>query len=143
MSNFMSPSVNHSYIQANLIGELRKLRQYSVFSELSIEINSKEYVPDVCIYPKRKISLVHDIVRMTEIPLLAVEILSPSQVIQELTDKIEIYLNAGIQSCWLVVPATHTIAVYHNLENFDGYSSDKVIDEKLSISLPLSEIFLF
>jgi Uma2 family endonuclease len=137
----MSPSVNHSYIQAILSGALVILKQYSVFTELSIEIEGKEYVPDICVYARREMDFLHDTIRMTEMPLLAIEILSPSQVIQELTSKIEIYINAGIQSCWLVIPTTRTIAVFSDLENFNSYSNGEVVDKKLNISLPLSEIF--
>jgi len=137
----MSPSVNHSYIQSMLIVALSSLKQYSVFSELSIEIEGKEYVPDICLYSKREINFIRDILRMTEMPSLAVEILSPSQVIQELISKIEIYLNSGVQSCWLVVPTTRSIAVYNNLESVITYGQGQVIDEKLDIKLELKDIF--
>ena len=78
---------------------------------------------------------------MVEIPLLAIEIISPSQVLQEIIDKIEIYLQAGIKSYWLVIPATCTVTIYHEFEKPCTYSKDSVIDEKLNISLSLSEIF--
>ena len=139
----MSPSVNHSYVQIALGAVLFNTKQYSVYSELSIEIEGKEYQPDICVYPQKKLVPLHDIIKMTELPLLAIEVLSPSQVIQELTSKIEVYLNAGIQSCWLVIPATCTVAVYNDLERVNSYSRDKVIDDKLNISLPLNEIFPF
>jgi len=137
----MNPSVSHSYIQAMLCSALVSLKQYSVFSELSIEIEGKEYVPDICLYSKREMDFLEDILRMTEMPLLAIEILSPSQIIQELTSKIRIYLKAGVQSCWLVIPTTHTIAVYNDLKKVDSYSKGEVIDEKLNIRLSLDEIF--
>jgi len=137
----MSPSFNHSYIQATLCGVLTPLKQYSVFSELSIEIEGKEYVPDICLYSKRKMDFFEDVLRMTEMPLLAIEILSPSQVIQELTSKIKIYLNAGVQSCWLVVPTTRSIAVCNDLESVITYGQGQVVDEKLDIRLELKDIF--
>lgn len=139
----MSPSVNHSYVQTMLGSLLVTLKQYTVYSELSIEINGKEYIPDICLYSKREFDPLNDIIRMTEMPLLAIEILSPTQLIQELVDKIKIYLNAGVQSCWLVMPTTCTITVYHNLKNFESYSKGQVVDDKLNISLPLNEIFSF
>jgi Uma2 family endonuclease len=137
----MSPSVNHSYVQIALGAVLFNTKQYSVYSELSIEIEGKEYQPDLCVYSKRELDFFHDIIRMTELPLLAIEILSPSQTIQELIDKIEIYLNAGIQSCWLVIPATCTITVYNDMKKISTYSKNQVIDDKLNISLALSDIF--
>jgi Uma2 family endonuclease len=139
----MSPSVNHSYVQARLTTLLGNYKQYSIFTELSIEIEGKEYVPDICIYSKRKFDPFNDQIRTKEIPLLVIEVLSPTQVMQELADKIKMYINAGVQSCWLVVPLTCTITVYHDLEKMNSYGKDNVIDDKLNISLPLSEIFLF
>ena len=139
----MSPSVNHSYTQSMLNAALViTLKQYSVFTELSIEIEGKEYVPDICVYSKRKINPFHDIIKMKELPLLAIEILSPTQIIQELIDKIEIYLIAGVQSCWLVIPATCAVTIYYELEQPINYSNH-VIDEKLNVSIPLEDIFPF
>jgi Uma2 family endonuclease len=138
----MSPSVNHSYVQIALGAALFNLKEYSIYSELSIEIEGKEYIPDLCLYLKRKFNPTHDILRMTEMPLLAVEILSPTQIIQELIDEIEIYLNAGVQSCWLVMPVARSIMVFNDVEKSKTFI-DQVIDDKLNISLPLSEIFPF
>ena len=44
-------------------------------------------------------------------PLLAIEILSPTQNMNELFDKSKVYLQAGIQSVWIVQPFAHTISV--------------------------------
>jgi Uma2 family endonuclease len=137
----MSPSINHSGVQVALSAALFNLKQYSVFAELSIEIEGKEYVPDICVYSKREIDFIHDIFRMTEMPLLAIEILSSSQIIQDLTEKIEIYLKAGVQSCWLVIPTTRTVTIYSHSKKFESYSKGQVRDETLQISLELNEIF--
>jgi len=137
----MSPSVNHSYVQAKLTTLLGNYKQYSIFTELSIEIEGKEYVPDICVYPKREMDFFHDVIRMTELPLLVIEVLSPSQIMQELVDKIEIYLNAGIQSCWLVTPITYSITVFSDMRKPKTFT-EQVIDDKLNISLSLSEVFL-
>jgi len=131
----MSPSVNHSYIQMMLGSALVALKQYTVYSELSIEIDGKEYVPDICLYSKREFDPLNDIIRMKEMPLLAIEILSPTQLIQELVDKIKIYLNTGVQSCWLVIPVARSIMVFHGIEKSKTFI-DCVVDDKLNISLP-------
>jgi len=138
----MSPFFNHSYIQSMIGSALLSLKEYSVHTELSIEIEGKEYVPNISVYPKREIDLVHDIVRMTEMPLLAVEILSPSQVTQELIEKLEIYLNAGIRSCWLITPVMRSVTVYNEIKKPVTFG-DKMIDKKLNMSFSLDEIFPF
>jgi len=81
-------SLNHSYIQANLAWLLQTLKIYSVFTELSLNIGQldlsdceslkNEAKPDVCIYPKMSIDCSRDIIKMSEMPLLAIEILSPT-----------------------------------------------------------------
>ena len=139
----MSPSVNHSYIQLAVGATFFNMKKYSVYTELSIEIEGKEYVPDICVYEKSELNQLHDILRMKEMPLLAIEILSPTQIIQDLTDKIEIYLNAEIQSCWLVIPIVRTVVVFNKSKKPISFSQDEVIDEKLNISIPLNEIFPF
>jgi Uma2 family endonuclease len=138
----MSPSVNHSYIQIALGAALFNLKEYSVHAELSIELEGKEYIPDISVYPKQKLSPTHDIIRMTEIPLMVVEILSPSQIVQELIEKFEIYLNTGVKSCWLVTPVTRSITVFCEIDKPQTFV-DKVIDNKLNIELSLDDIFPF
>jgi len=66
-------SYNHSAIQANLAFLLKQTRQYSVFTELSLDVShldpnqlkSKDEIkPDVCIYPRRGLSRPYDILKM-------------------------------------------------------------------------------
>jgi Uma2 family endonuclease len=46
------------------------------------------------------------------VPVLAVEILSPSDKHEEITDKVTEYLNAGVRLVWVVDPVFHTIEVF-------------------------------
>jgi Uma2 family endonuclease len=136
-------SRNHSYVQANLIVALDKLEHFAVYSELSLEINGLEYNPDVCIYDLNQgvESFLDDIIRMQDMPLLAIEILSPRQFSQIIIDKFKAYFKAGIQSCWLVIPNAKTILVYNDLETIIPFSSGILTDPKLQISIPLQTIF--
>lgn len=45
-------------------------------------------------------------------PVLVVEILSPSDTHEELVDKIELYLETGVQVVWIVDPDLRTVTVY-------------------------------
>ena len=78
---------------------------------------------------------------MTEMPLLAVEILSPKQGTYELLEKFKVYFELGVKSCWLVDPAITTITVYSSNEEWRTFSGSEVIDETLGIKLPLNKIF--
>jgi Uma2 family endonuclease len=139
---FMSPSYHHAYIAGNLIAVFKNLKKYSVFSELTLQIGGKDFIPDICLYSKRKISYGSgDIIRMTEMPLLAAEILSPTQGSQEILDKFEIYFRAGIKSCWLVIPISHCVIVYSGMETYQTFYAGDVLDSVLDITMPIDEIF--
>lgn len=134
-------SYNHSGVQAKLAGLLIGLGHYSVFTELSLDIDKMEYKPDISVYPKRGLSKPRDIIRMTDMPLLAIEILSSRQAMDELIDKFEIYFNAGVKSCWLVEPAIEAITVYASLLDYQTYGAGELHDRTLGISLPIATIF--
>lgn len=137
----MSPSYNHAYLQLRLGGLLLAYKHYTPFSELSIEINEIEYKPDISLYTKRGLSLPLDIVRMKELPLLIIEILSPSQSIQESLEKFKIYFEAGVKSCWLVISIPQTIMVFSDFTHYLSYNSGEVADKILNINLPFADIF--
>jgi Uma2 family endonuclease len=46
------------------------------------------------------------------VPLLAVEILSPSDTQEEIHDKIKTYINSGVALVWIVDPNDRTVRVY-------------------------------
>lgn len=91
----MSSSYYRSYICTNVASALKSEGTYSVFTELTLVIDGKDYIPDVSVYPKRKIEWrKRDIIRMTEMPLTAIEIVSPSQALDEALSKFEVYFHA-------------------------------------------------
>jgi Uma2 family endonuclease len=46
------------------------------------------------------------------VPLLAVEILSPSDTIEEIDTKITTYLSAGVALIWIIDPHRRTAMIY-------------------------------
>ena len=46
------------------------------------------------------------------VPILAVEILSPSDVIEDVNEKIDAYLEAGVAVVWIVDPYFRTVKVH-------------------------------
>ena len=139
----MSPSRNHSYFRLNTGYSLKNQKRFSVFSELSLLIEGKEYVPDIAVYAPLKMSRSKDVLRMTEIPLLIVEVLSPTQGTQEILDKFEIYFTAGVQSCWLIEPVVGSVTVYENMDTFQTFVEGNIKDKKLKMEIPITEIFDF
>jgi Uma2 family endonuclease len=145
-------SFNHGYIQVRLGILFDRTGQYTPVNEVSLdvsdvdlsqfELKSKEEVkPDICLYPKRGLSRPKDILKMKEMPLLAVEILSPKQGTYDILEKFRLYFELGIQSCWLIEPAINTVTVYAAPDDWQTFSKEEVIDEKLGINIPVSEIF--
>lgn len=100
----MAASHVHSAVQVNIAYELKTLTDYRIYTELSILIDGVEYKPDVSVYPYQALDKKHDILRMEQLPLTAIEIVSPTQLPQVIVTKIETYLSAGIRSCWMVLP---------------------------------------
>src|SRR5438876_3261464 len=46
------------------------------------------------------------------VPILAVEILSPSDTLDEIDEKVDIYLAAGVALVWVIDPHDRTVTVY-------------------------------
>ncbi len=139
------PSKNHSIVQGNLIFELktRYREMYSFLSEVDILMPSKpNCVPDIAIYPKLTFDFLDDEIAMTEMPLTAIEIVSPSQSDSDILKKINRYFNAGVQSCWFVMPGFRAISVYSSIDNYEFFTSNMtLIDSATGIELPLTDIF--
>lgn len=138
----MLPSYNYSYAKARMIGALLKLEKFTVFSELSLRIDGKNYTPDVCLYPKRDVNLsLPDIIELAEMPVLAIEILSHTQTIEEILDRFALYFGADIKSCWLVVPVAGAVVVYTEADKAQQFRTGDIVDKQLEIQVPLPDIF--
>jgi len=138
------PSLNHSIIQINLGSELRQAykTQYRIASELSLALADWPSVPDICIFPKSPLNLREDVTSVTEPPLCAIEITSPSQSTDQMRQKVEKYFQHGVQSCWIVFPSLANIYVFSSPDDYEIYRSHETLqDTVLGISLPLKEVF--
>lgn len=99
-------------------------------------------VPDIAIYPKLEIDFLHDITSMTEMPLTVVEIVSPSQSDAEFLAKFERYFQAGVTSCWWVMPSLQAIAVYSAIGKYQFFTEGKnLTDSVTGIEMVLNEVF--
>ena len=137
------PSLNHGTIQTSLIISFAPYRStYSIVSELSLELSGFRGTPDICLYPRLSIDYAQDEIRMTEPPLVAVEIVSPTQPTQDVVDKIRQMLAAGVRSCWLVQPATQTITVYHDAARPTTFSEGVVTDAAVEdVEVAVKDVF--
>lgn len=145
-------SFNHSYLQVRLAVLLSRLEQYTVLTELSIDTTNLQdpmlkaqfrhtIKPDVCLYPPRGYVATRDELKMEEMPLLAIEILSPMQGIQRLISKMYAYFDLGVRSVWIVYPTSRTITVYASPDRAQSFSTGELIDETFNLTLSLANIF--
>jgi Uma2 family endonuclease len=77
-------------------------------------------------------------------PDLAVEVISPSETMEDIENKLFDYLDAGTQVVWLVFPRTQSITVYRSLQDIRIFTSEDTIDcEELlpGFSIPVKELF--
>lgn len=136
------PGKLHGFTQSVLIALLMQHRdRYTLFSELTLELDDWQVTPDLSLYPKMTIDFTRDEIRMTEPPLLAVEIASPTQGMQELVDKIRRLLEAGVRSCWLVQPMLQTITVFSGTMEPRTYSQGPIQDAALDIEISADDVF--
>ncbi|MCP5126679.1 MAG: Uma2 family endonuclease [Gammaproteobacteria bacterium] len=137
----MSPSYNHSYLAYRIARLLDHEEKFNFHIGITLDIDGNDYIPDIAVYEKKEIDFLHDKVKADERPLMVVEILSPKQGVNEVTEKIEVYLRAGIKSCWMVIPPAKTIVIFHDINKPVSYSSGILTDWILNMEIPVEEIF--
>lgn len=136
------PSKLHSIAQKNLILALHAFEPpYTVFSELTLDLNGRDITPDLCMYRDMVVDFTHDEVRIPDPPILAIEIASPTQGIQGLVQKVQALLQNGVQSCWLVQPQLKTITVFTGDMASTTYSDGTVPDPVTDISVAIADVF--
>jgi len=151
-------SLNHSTVQINLGGLLKFKcdKELAVMSELSLDISQydlseydlgvkDEFKPDICAYLKRPIvpKGKNDLVRVSQMPDLAIEILSPRQAVDYLIRKINAYFKLGVKSCWLVIPSLDEVRVFSQPRSYKSFdlNSTEIVDEVMDIHLPIANVF--
>jgi len=150
------PSFKHSRVQTNLTVLLGNEERFETFVELSLDIGEMdlshfrikakdELVPDICLYESPPIlneEVDDDLLRVSQIPDLAIEVLSPSQSLNFLVRKMKAFLALGVKSCWLVMPVIEVINVYspNHRQTFD-MNDIELVDKIMDIHLPIQKIF--
>lgn len=137
------PSWNHSEIEFALTAALMPYRkEFSIKPELSLELTTGKATPDVCLYPKRKANAAKDVIRMTETPLLTIEILSPKQAYDDIWEKIrDIYFPAGVLSCWLLIPTSRLLQIFTPDGKILTSTTGTVKDPALGIEVNIEDLF--
>ncbi|MCU0451029.1 MAG: Uma2 family endonuclease [Bernardetiaceae bacterium] len=136
------PSRNHARIWSNLVIAFAKFRQqYTIYSQLSLNLGGKVTVPDVCLFATTSPDWAHDELEMTVPPLVVMEIQSPRQGTQELIEKFGDYFQAGVKSCWLINPFLRGVFVRYPDGSQAVFLDGLVKDASIGVEIPFAEIF--
>lgn len=136
------PRLKHSILQHRIdVIFGRYESEFSILPELDIELGGKPFVPDVCVYPKQTVNWQGAEGPMLEPPLLAVEILSQSQTLEQLFARAQAYLDAGTGAVWIVVPVAQTVFVLKPNAKPQAFSAGIIKDERTGIELNIEELF--
>lgn len=154
-------SANHALIQTRLVRTLPE-GQFSIATELSLDVSSterqeilmlckvnakQELKPDIALYYAEDLHYLDpaediDLIRVVKMPLLCIEIISPSQSNRFMLAKFRAYFAMGVKSCWYVDPNLKLIKVYSSPKESEVFSEKgEVVDKTLDIRLPLGKIF--
>lgn len=119
------PSFNHSYLCWQISQELSQNESIAPLPELTLNIENG-IIPDISVFPKTSVKpdFLHDIPKYSEMPIIAIEVISATQNIQDLLEKANSLVKNGVKAVWTVEPFTNTVFVttskgnqrFHNQE---------------------------
>ncbi|SFE93914.1 Uma2 family endonuclease [Thermoflexibacter ruber] len=139
------PSLYHSVVQSNLAAlfYIGYGTEYRALTQPTLLLNDWESEPDLAIFPKRPLNWVLDEIRITEIPLCIIEIISPRQGTQEIKEKFVKYFEAGVPSCWLINPLMETVQIYSSDWQHKSFSKEHtyIQDSSINVSIEFAKIF--
>lgn len=138
------PDKNHAFVQGNFLIQLflKYSSKFKVLPEINLDLPIRERVPDLAIFPPMVFLPDQNEIRMREVPLGVIEILSAKQDLAELMIKCSEYFSAGVKSYWLALPALRTVYVFYSPNEYEIFSGNDIMkDKNLGIELELTEIF--
>ena len=109
------PNLSHGVLEAAIaIGfGASGSDRYRVAIELTLEfVDGLVLTPDISVLPKRPIDWGREPARCRDLPVMVVEILSPSQGYATAVEKIDAYFARGVQSVWEINPALRLVAIH-------------------------------
>ena len=106
------PSFNHSYVCTQILRHLFQQPNVFPMPELTLDIGNG-LTPDISVFPTERIhpNFFRDIPRFPEMPVLAIEVASANQNIQDLLEKASQLVQAGVRTVWTVEPFSRTVFV--------------------------------
>jgi len=99
------PNRIHGTIQSQLFElRLNYRDKFDIADEVSLDVKPGA-TPDLCIFEKKILDWKTTNAKESDMPITTVEIVSPSQSMDEMAKKVwDSYFPAGIKSAWIVIP---------------------------------------
>jgi Uma2 family endonuclease len=137
----------HNLIQAILTAALTSFllerRLGVVLPDTEFDFGESRLRPDLSYLPEERwAKMDHLKVPVSEIPLIVVEIVSPSESAYGVDKKTGIYLQAGISEVWVIYPETKHLYV-HTVSEVRHLTSSATMESALlpGWSLPVGDLF--
>jgi len=130
----LMPSLNHSYICAQIMRQLLQYDEFQPLPELTLDIDNG-LTPDISVFPKDQIqpNFFEDVAKVQKLPLLAIEVISSSQNIPTMLDKARLLLKAGVQVVWTIEPYGRSVFV-SQAQGEQLFHEDKVESEGITVN---------
>lgn len=137
------PSLHHSIVQSHLAAlfYMNYREKYRALTQPTLLLDKWESEPDLAIYPKRPVDWRFDEIKLKDVPLTVIEIISPRQGTQEIKEKIQKYFDAGVNSCWLINPLIEIVQVYTPDWKKAVFSDSKIQDKTLDVEFDFKTVF--
>lgn len=138
------PNRLHGTLQSQITFLLRSKYgdRYDFPTEVSLDLKPGA-TPDICIYPRKASFDRFDTpAKEPEMPITTIEIISPSQSLEDMAKKIhKTYFANGVRSAWIVVPAFKAVHLMLPDDKNLYFSSGLLTDPATGIEISVEKIF--
>lgn len=143
------PGARHGMIAARLLvrlGGFVEANQLGVaFTEVNFNLGRNERIPDLSFVAADRIPAAGIPEGVWQIPPdLAIEVISPNDLHEKVSNKVLEYLEAGVKQVWIVSPEIRTVTIFRSMEQVQVFSGDRVLESPdllPGFHCPLAEIF--
>ncbi len=141
------PSMFHGRISTNLFLPLglyiRENQLGDIYMDVGFTVGDRVLIPDVAFLTNA--NMPESLSKVSPVPPdLAVEVVSPSDTLHRIQEKVFAYLEAGTQLVWVLEPLAKTVTVYRSetdittLTRNDTLSGEEVVE---GFSCQVAELF--
>ena len=111
------PMPRHNWVRDNITAALRDFAHPRhlgrVFVEIGYQLTPETVrILDVSFVPADRMREIDLDKRIQGAPALAIEVVSPTDLAEELTQKVRQYLASGSRAVWVFYPKTHEVQVF-------------------------------